>query len=98
MSRVNCRHFDTCSAPLCPEMSVDDIVWYVGEPFCRRSNFAGLNYIKIQERLNKRNPSYLQGKPLRVFNLIAMFRERKPLTDEQKQNLLARLKKNVNRR
>lgn len=55
---TECKHFETCEAPLCPlDDNLDSCIWYSDEEICRSSIFKKLQWIRIQKRLRKRQVS-----------------------------------------
>jgi len=50
---VECRHFGSCSAPLCPldAESLRRGLWYPDEEICRNKRFSKLRWIKVQRRI-----------------------------------------------
>lgn len=54
MANKECRHFEYCSAPLCPmdPGSLEHCAWFPDEEICRRQ--PALDWIKVQKKLAKR--------------------------------------------
>ena len=50
-----CRHFDSCSAPLCPldSSSLGGGLWYPDEEICRVRKFQQEQWLKNQKKLKK---------------------------------------------
>jgi hypothetical protein len=47
---TECRHFETCNAPLCP-MYKDQGVWHPDEDVCIRNNAP--KWVKLQRKMKK---------------------------------------------
>ena len=46
-----CKHFDSCSAPICP---LDDgAIWYPDEDICKNRGFLQERWIKNQKKIKK---------------------------------------------
>ena len=57
MKMIDCQHFITCSAPICPlsKKSIDHCAWMVGEPICKNIEVRkNKNWIIKQRRLNRK--------------------------------------------
>ncbi|MHC4069848.1 MAG: hypothetical protein ACYSR8_09795 [Planctomycetota bacterium] len=50
-----CKHFDTCSAPICPldESSLKSGLWYPDEKICSSRGFQQKRWIKNQKKIKK---------------------------------------------
>lgn len=56
----DCRHWDSCSAPLCPLdlQSMEHGIWYPDEEICRsRTHRQGLKWIENQRKIAKKAKS-----------------------------------------
>ncbi len=52
MAEVDCRKYETCDVPLCPEAEgLDKHLWYSDEAICLVRRFASLPWVKKQKRL-----------------------------------------------
>lgn len=53
MSCPICPHFDSCSAPLCPEdpASLVHGAWFGDEEVCRRADYRSLPIVHVQRRI-----------------------------------------------
>jgi hypothetical protein len=48
-----CRHFDGCSAPLCPrDEGIADRTWFAGEGVCRLADIP--DWVKRQRKIVKK--------------------------------------------
>lgn len=53
----NCKHWDVCSAPICPldtKKNLQGYCWYADEEICRSREFSGLAWIRNQKKIAKR--------------------------------------------
>jgi hypothetical protein len=49
----SCRHFERCSAPICPlDKSKEDKIWYPDEEICRV--YTDIQFIKTQKKIAKK--------------------------------------------
>ncbi len=48
-----CKHWDKCSAPLCP-LNLNKGIWYPNEEVCSNRKFFGLQWVKNQKKIAKR--------------------------------------------
>ncbi len=55
MQKWECRHFETCEAPLCPldKVSFEHGIWYPDEGICKLKEFQTLLWIKNQKKIKK---------------------------------------------
>ncbi len=52
---MKCKHFNTCSAPLCPmdNQTLDGGLWYPHEEICKLRKFAKQGWIRKQRKIVK---------------------------------------------
>lgn len=52
---ATCPHYERgCAAELCPlDPTIDKHVWYVGEQVCPRKEYAKLDWIRTQRKMNR---------------------------------------------
>ena len=52
MTSSSCRHFNNCSAPLCPhdKESLENGIWYPDEEVCRKK---GIDWVSKQRKIQK---------------------------------------------
>ena len=122
MSCPTCPHFDSCSAPLCPEdpASLEDCAWFADEEVCRRADHRALPMVRAQRRIARATgqdfergcftAAMLRGvttitkgirgldpetpiTPDRAQRWLSGFKGRRPLTDQQRAVLRARVSK-----
>jgi P4 family phage/plasmid primase-like protien len=55
MSAPDCRYFDGCNCPICPEdpESLEHCAWFPDESICRRGDHASSRMVKAQKRIAK---------------------------------------------
>ncbi len=55
MQKWECRHFETCEAPLCPldKVSLEHGIWYPDEGICKVKEFQALLWVKNQKKIKK---------------------------------------------
>ncbi len=60
MQKWECRHFETCEAPLCPldKVSLEQGIWYPDEGICKAKAYQSLEWIKNQKKIVKRTNDY----------------------------------------
>jgi len=96
---MECQHFKTCSANLCPiDPGLEERTWFVGEPVCRRKDYATMPMIRRQRQLNKRKPKEYTGKSLRPHELRETAPKERSLSDEHRARLaegMERVRQNV---
>jgi hypothetical protein len=53
MATQSCRHFNTCSSPICPEVSVSIkcATWFPADEICHRHEYAELPWVGRQRRI-----------------------------------------------
>jgi hypothetical protein len=53
LSNKDCRYFEECSCPICPEdeSSLAGCAWFPDEDVCRRGDFAGTAMVRNQKRI-----------------------------------------------
>ena len=61
--RKECRHFNDCSAPLCPVAMNTRAVWLSEDDICRRHDFKDSIIIRNQRKIKRKS-----GDPSRYFN------------------------------
>ena len=61
--RKECRHFNDCSAPLCPVAMNTRAVWLSEDDICRRHDFKDSIIIRNQRKIKRRS-----GDSSRYFN------------------------------
>ena len=56
MDRDDCRHYDYCSAPLCPisSISLKKGIWYPDEEICRLKEYGKLEWVKNQRKIARK--------------------------------------------
>ncbi len=59
MQKWECRHFETCEAPLCPldKVSLEHGIWYPDEGICKAKAYQSLEWIKNQKKIKKASDS-----------------------------------------
>ena len=94
MKPNECKSFNVCSAPLCPlDEDIAKRFWVVGEEMCIATGLRAKRWIRKQRSITKRqNKSYL-NRPVSYQELFDASRPRKPLTDEQRLEMVQRLEK-----
>ena len=72
-----CRHFERCSAPLCP---VDEMIrrrlWYVGEPVCKNPFYTKLGWIRKQRTIQRKKIIFWLNRSIELPELIEASRPR----------------------
>ena len=91
---MDCKHFASCNANLCPlDPELDNRTWFIGEDCCKRQDFAALPMIRRQKELNKKRPGKYSERPLHAEWLRRTVRKKRSLSPEHLAELRDRMKK-----
>jgi len=75
MEKETCNHFDSCSSPLCPLDSAEDLaeyLWYPDEEICTRHNNV---WIKQQRKIAKKTKDMWKYYTLEMLKVHCMVKE-----------------------
>ena len=74
---MKCKHFNTCSAPLCPmdNKTLDGGLWYPNEEICKLRKFAAQSWIRKQKKISKATYDYSRFFAFDMLNSIKAVRE-----------------------
>lgn len=65
-----CRHFERCSAPLCPvDERIRHRVWYAGEPVCKNPLHTRLGWIRKQRTIGRKQLKFWLNRPIDLTEL-----------------------------
>ncbi|HOV88378.1 MAG TPA: hypothetical protein PLM79_18635 [Syntrophobacteraceae bacterium] len=94
---MDCRHFISCSANLCPLDSCLSLrSWFIGEDICKLKPHSDHPLVKRQKQLNRRRPKEHLEKPLFADWLTISTPKKRNLTRERREALSQKMK-NINK-
>ncbi len=89
----NCRLYLTCNSNLCPlDKALSCRNWFIGEDVCNLPENRRLPMVRRQRQLNRLRPAGYMDAPLSPQWLRNTARQRRELSEEQKEVLRIRLR------
>jgi len=52
--KKSCYTYPNCNAPICPDINMDDCVWFPHEEICRSRRYSLFKWIKKQRKISKK--------------------------------------------
>ncbi|MCK8604412.1 hypothetical protein [Desulfoferrobacter suflitae] len=90
---VDCKHFRSCSANLCPlDPELARRSWTIGEEICRCKAHRDLPMIRRQKQLKRLKPQKYLDKLLTAQWLMKTAPRKRSVSAQQRQKLVDRLK------
>lgn len=89
---IDCRYYETCSAPLCPKLSekvLNDMFWYPDEEICKNKEDMP-EWVKVQKKIQKK----VKPENVGYMFTVGMLKKVKKVTKEVKGKLHLRIRYN----